>query len=134
MTRKLISMRVIVYEAVAFGFLYFFEWADEIFDIPHTVFGLEPTPINWSEALIESTITFILAVITINLTWYYLREIRYLEGLLPVCSVCKKIKEDNGEWVPFEIYVRDHSGVKFTHGLCPDCAESYYEEIERLGK
>jgi DNA-binding response OmpR family regulator len=44
-----------------------------------------------------------------------------LEGLLPICPYCKRIREGTGEWKTLELYVADHSDAKFSHGVCPDC-------------
>ena len=51
-----------------------------------------------------------------------LSEIKQLSGLLPICSSCKKIRNDNGYWEQIESYIRDHSQAEFSHGICPDCA------------
>jgi hypothetical protein len=48
-------------------------------------------------------------------------RVRVLTGLLPICASCKKIRDEGGRWHQLEIYVRDHSGVEFTHGLCDEC-------------
>ena len=50
-------------------------------------------------------------------------EVRTLTGLLPICSQCKKIRDDQGAWKPIESYIRAHSRAEFTHGYCPECAE-----------
>ncbi|MBN2341845.1 MAG: GAF domain-containing protein [Deltaproteobacteria bacterium] len=57
-----------------------------------------------------------------------LSELKILRGLLPVCSVCKKIRDETGEWEEIENYIRDRSGVEFSHGLCPACLEKEYPE------
>ena len=54
-----------------------------------------------------------------------LAEVKTLEGLLPICSYCKKIRDGRGEWHRLEKYVTDHSRAKFTHGICPDCLARY---------
>jgi uncharacterized PurR-regulated membrane protein YhhQ (DUF165 family) len=55
-----------------------------------------------------------------------LSEVKTLRGLLPICSYCKKIRDDNGFWNKLEHYIHTHSGVQFSHGICPDCAEKHY--------
>ena len=52
-----------------------------------------------------------------------------MSGLLPICSGCKKIRDDQGYWRQVEQFVSQHSGAKFSHGLCPDCEVSLYSEI-----
>ena len=51
------------------------------------------------------------------------QEVKVLHGLLPICSVCKKIRDDEGKWKQLEVYIREHSEANFTHGVCPDCGE-----------
>ena len=63
-----------------------------------------------------------------------LAKVRQLSGMLPICAGCKKIRDDKGYWNQIEVYIRDHSEAEFTHGLCPDCAKKYYEELEGLKK
>jgi GAF domain-containing protein len=53
-----------------------------------------------------------------------LANIRTLEGLLPICLSCKKIQDQEGDWQPFERYVRMHSDAKITHKICPDCSKA----------
>jgi CheY-like chemotaxis protein len=52
------------------------------------------------------------------------QELMTLEGLLALCSYCKRLRDDNGVWVPLERYVASRSGAKFSHGICPDCYET----------
>ena len=58
-----------------------------------------------------------------------LAEVKKLSGLLPICSSCKKVRDDDGYWHQVEVYIRDHSEVEFSHGLCPECAKKLYPEI-----
>ncbi|HWR59388.1 MAG TPA: PAS domain S-box protein [Thermodesulfovibrionales bacterium] len=50
-----------------------------------------------------------------------LSNIRTLSGLLPICAWCKKIRDDKGYWNKVEVYIQNHSGASFTHGICPEC-------------
>ena len=59
-----------------------------------------------------------------------LSEIRQLTGLLPICSYCKKIRDDKGYWVKLEKYLGSHSDAEFTHCICQHCAEKYFPEFE----
>ncbi|HLP18419.1 MAG TPA: response regulator, partial [Bacteroidota bacterium] len=49
-----------------------------------------------------------------------------LGKLLPICSKCKKIRDDDGYWDRLEGYIQTHSQAIFSHGVCPDCAEQQY--------
>lgn len=55
-----------------------------------------------------------------------LAEVKKLTGLLPICSCCKKIRNEDGEWEQMELYIRGHSEADFSHGLCPECGEKTY--------
>jgi PAS domain S-box-containing protein len=50
-----------------------------------------------------------------------LANVKTLSGLLPMCSWCKKIRDDQGAWSEVEVYVKQRSNADFTHGICPDC-------------
>jgi len=60
-----------------------------------------------------------------------LADIRELKGLLPICSNCKKIRNDQGYWQILEGYLGEHTDVTFTHGICPDCAKTLYPSFRR---
>lgn len=57
------------------------------------------------------------------------KEVQLLEGLLPICSFCKKIRDDRQEWLPIEKYIQDRSEASFSHGLCPDCMKEHYGHL-----
>jgi len=57
-------------------------------------------------------------------------EIKILTGLIPICSVCKKIRDEAGNWNPLEAYISDHTDVIFSHSLCPDCMKRLYPDIK----
>ncbi len=60
-----------------------------------------------------------------------LANIKTLKGLVPICASCKKIRTDEGFWQQVEVYIRDHSEIEFSHGLCPDCLKKLYPEFAR---
>jgi YesN/AraC family two-component response regulator len=55
-----------------------------------------------------------------------LDEIKLLQGMLPICANCKKIRNDDGFWEKVEDYFEKHASVSFTHGLCPECQAALY--------
>ncbi len=55
-----------------------------------------------------------------------LRKIKRLQGMLPICASCKKIRDDKGYWNQLEAYIEEHSEAEFTHGFCPDCMKKLY--------
>ncbi len=64
-----------------------------------------------------------------------LEEVKLLSGLIPICSSCKKIRDDNGYWSQIESYISSHSEAEFSHSICPDCAKRLYPGLyEKIDK
>ena len=62
-----------------------------------------------------------------------LTNVKLLQGLLPICCYCKKIRNDQNYWQQVDTYIADHSEAQFTHGICPDCRDKIVKpELERL--
>ncbi|WP_432735981.1 PAS domain-containing protein [Maridesulfovibrio sp. FT414] len=59
-----------------------------------------------------------------------LEKVKLLSGLMPICSKCKKIRDDRGYWNNLEAFIEKHSEASFSHGLCPHCAEELYGDQE----
>ena len=57
-------------------------------------------------------------------------RVRTLSGLLPICSSCKKIRDDKGYWNQIESYIHKHSEAEFSHGICPECARELYPDLD----
>lgn len=57
-----------------------------------------------------------------------LSEIKTLQGLIPICSICKSIRDDQGYWNRIETYLSEYSDAEFSHSLCPNCARTHYPE------
>ncbi len=58
-----------------------------------------------------------------------LAKVKLLSGMLPICSGCKKIRDDKGYWNQVENYVQKHSEATFTHGLCPECSNKFFPGV-----
>jgi sigma-B regulation protein RsbU (phosphoserine phosphatase) len=58
-----------------------------------------------------------------------LSQVKQLQGMLPICSYCKKIRNDQNYWQKVEGYISDHTNVEFSHGICPDCNVRVKEEL-----
>ena len=64
-----------------------------------------------------------------------LSEVNKLSGMLPICSSCKKIRDDKGYWNQVDVYVSEHSEAEFSHGICPECATKLYPEyVKKIAK
>ncbi len=58
-----------------------------------------------------------------------IKEIKTLQGIIPICAHCKNIRNDAGQWDKLEKYIRDRSDADFSHGICPDCAKKHFPEL-----
>jgi PAS domain S-box-containing protein len=61
-----------------------------------------------------------------------LKRVKTLNGLLPICASCKKIRNDGGYWEQVETYIRSRSNAEFTHGICPDCVRLLYPQYQSI--
>ena len=101
---------------------------NEIVDVPHYLFNDPPTSYSqrFGEIIIELSIFFAVIVTQIVLFIKLYKRIRFLEGFIPICANCKKIKTTEDEWQQLERYITQHSLAQFSHSLCPDCARQLY--------
>jgi len=60
-----------------------------------------------------------------------LEQVKTLQGLIPICSSCHKIRDDNGFWQRLEEYIEAHSEAEFSHGICPDCMKTLYPRVSK---
>ena len=56
-------------------------------------------------------------------------SVKQLQGLLPICSYCKKIRDDGNYWHRVESYIAGHANVRFSHGICPDCSSKLKSDL-----
>jgi hypothetical protein len=63
-----------------------------------------------------------------------LGQVKTLRGLFPLCAYCKNVRDDRGYWSQIEAYVSEHSDADFSHGICPECAQKYYPEMDLYGQ
>jgi CheY-like chemotaxis protein len=61
-----------------------------------------------------------------------LARVKTLSGMLPICSSCKRIRDDKGYWSQIESYISRHSDAEFSHGMCPDCEKKAYAELKTM--
>lgn len=75
----------------------------------------------------------IMSVLGIGFIHYHVvrvsREIKTLKGMIPMCANCKKVRKDDGYWTEVEKYLYDHTDVKTSHGICPECTKELYPDI-----
>jgi len=63
-----------------------------------------------------------------------LDEVKTLSGMIPICSHCHKIRDDQEFWDRLESYLSKHSGAQFSHGICPDCIKELYPDFDNQPK
>jgi hypothetical protein len=64
-----------------------------------------------------------------------LKQVKTLSGMLPLCSSCKKVRDDKGYWNDVDAYISEHTPAEISHGLCPECTQKLYPELwERIKK
>jgi hypothetical protein len=89
-------------------------------------------PSSWA---LEAADTSIDMLVLLGLVWIvdYLarqrREIHVLEGMLPICGFCKRIRDETGDWLQLEHYIADRSEAQFTHTFCSDCGQTHYGDV-----
>ena len=125
---------MVVLETIGFLSVILLVWFDELLDIPHLLLGAEATALNWRESLFESVIIGIFGSIIINYTKKVFQRMKSVEGILPICASCKKIRDEEGNWHEIDSYIRDRSEAEFSHGVCPECAERLYPEFNPYKK
>jgi predicted ester cyclase len=64
------------------------------------------------------------------LFWQLLEEIKTLREILPLCSFCKKIRDDKGYWEQVDVYLHKYSEADISHSVCPDCAKEHYPDLD----
>lgn len=62
-----------------------------------------------------------------------LTHVKQLQGMLPICSICKNIRDDQGYWNRVEEYISKYLEIEFSHGLCPECATKHYPDFFKSG-
>jgi hypothetical protein len=104
---------------------------NEIIDIPHYVFHDAPTLYSQrsGEIIIELSIFLVVMVIQVMTLKNLYKRIRLLEGFIPICANCKKIKNTEDQWEQIEQYITQHSLAQFSHSICPDCARQLYPDL-----
>ncbi len=59
-----------------------------------------------------------------------LSRVKQLQGLLPICAYCKKIRNDQNYWTQVEDYISNHADVEFSHGICPECFSQVMKKLD----
>lgn len=129
-TDKKLIHSVVIWQAAILLIFLALTVANEILDFPHLVFGDSATSWNQrgGEIAIEMIIFLVVIAPEIGLFRKLVRRIRILEGFLPICASCKRIRHEN-QWEQIESYITRHSLAQFSHSLCPECHQKLYPEL-----
>ena len=101
-------------------------------------FFIWPSPWTLFEAAVNTavrcSVLVVIALLTARVAQQQrllLHRVKTLEGLLPICSFCKRIRDEHEEWKKVEVYIGARSGAQFTHSICPECMKEHYADIYR---
>jgi len=111
---------------------------NDVLDLPHLFLNDQAT--TWHQRIGEISVEMAIFIFVIAIETYLfkklLNRIKILEGFLPICANCKKIRNQADQWEQIEKYIGDHSLARFTHSICPDCLAKlypeYFNELELL--
>ena len=121
---------IFVWQAAIFILFMALTLTNEIIDLPHFLLGDRAT--TWSQRSGEICIELIIFALVIALEIYHFRalinRIKILEGFLPICANCKKIRNQE-QWEQIEKYISEHSLLQFSHSICPECRQKLYPDL-----
>ncbi len=127
MSKTITIKTIIVIEAMGFLIVAAFLWLDELVDLPHVIFGTEPTPINYAEIVMESALVVVLGIVVAAISIMLARHIMQLERLFSVCLVCEKVCmpgfdcNSQDSWREMDLFILDRAGSHVTSDVCPEC-------------
>lgn len=119
-----------IYQFIVILLLFILTLGNEMLDIPHYFFNSAPTSFSqrYHEVIIELLIFSIVMAIQLFLFKKLYRRIRLLEGFIPICASCKRIRNKEEQWDQMEKYITEHSLAQFSHTICPECMERDFPE------
>ena len=131
MDRGQTKNRLLIAEAIAFSLIFGSIWADEVIDLPHLIFGIGASPISWGDAILECAFIAFIGAIIMFMTWKLgssgNNELASKQ-VITVCAVCRKVNR-NGQWITLDEFIGSGTSGSFTHGICPECMETYYKGV-----
>ncbi len=123
----LLFRQTLIALCAAFFIVIVLSWANEYYDLPYWILAANPTPVNWQEALLETSYIFIAAVATIGYITRYERRARYLKEFYHICAECHKVRVGD-RWVDLDDFMRDSAHVVIAQGVCPVCMKNNHPE------
>lgn len=123
---KTVMRRIVQLEVLGFAAIIGVSWINEVWGLPNLIYGGPPPVRNYHEAFFETGWALLIMAFVLIITRTLLKEIRHLDGYMPVCHLCKSIRHTEEEWVRLEDFLRERSNVKVTHSICPRCSTQHY--------
>jgi hypothetical protein len=130
--RKELLFSFLLIQIIALVFLLAVTWLDEELIIPEILSKTTNLSPKFLAEITESVWIILLFAFTINFQMKSWKKIKLLEGILPICSYCKRIRDEKKAWTQMEEYISDHSEADFSHGLCPECVEKHFGEYSKM--
>jgi hypothetical protein len=129
---KYSTRRFIYYQLAILAAFLALTLLNEAVDVPHLVFGDPPIAPVQRRGEMGMEIFFALLIFAIELMFIQKlrKDIRVLEGFIPICASCKKVRSRD-HWEPVEKYIKSHSLADFTHSVCPECLEKLYPQYAK---
>ena len=127
--RDAMQHRLILAQASGFLVLLGISWIDYEWLVPDFIAKLVPFSAGTIGTILESFWIILLFTVVMRVQLANWREIKILEGILPICSFCKNIRDEKKNWVSLEEYIQKHSEADFSHSLCPVCGERHYGDL-----
>lgn len=109
-------------EAVGFLLIVAIIWMDELFDLPHLMFGTARTPVRWGEGILESLLTIAVGAAVVLISYRSFRRIEYLESLTVICAWCRRVRSGE-DWLSMEDFLERQHQAPTSHGICQACAK-----------
>lgn len=119
-TRQDARNRTIATEVIGFVLVAAVIWGNELFDLPHILFGAPASPTRLLEAVMESTALLAVATFVVISTVGLFRRLAERMSSLTACSHCQRV-EFKGEWMEFNEYIEERLDTRSTYGMCPYC-------------
>ncbi len=126
--RQMTPSKIAAWQMAVYTALLLLVWANEFLDFSAIIYGTAPRTMDFVGACLISA--FVLTTAIVNIGHTYLVQAEMLQGLVTICSHCRKIRVNEDLWSGLEDYVIRFTGVDFTHGLCPECYEGEIRELD----
>lgn len=125
----IVTRKVFFFECFTIFLVIAVIWVDEVFDIPFLLFGAQPTPVNWHEALFESVLIFCVGALAIAHNRSILLKVNKIAEVIPVCASCHRTYDNDEFWNILKEGANQYCKSQFVDGICLDCLKKYSPEV-----